>query len=158
MLDGFTNEGLYDGCRPLLSMGKLGWVNWEIIPVVVLYLGSIYSRLPVIPFYLGLNHQISESVIPLKSRVILEGRGIPLLSFNSWGDINRCFNSGTQYSSTIMVCGFPLSPIITYLTVPVPQTVIPEAMPPRITEVWSSFRVTKYSLNGVNMFEAQVSK
>ena len=57
-----------------------------------------------------------------------------------------------------MVYGFPVSSSIMYLTVPVPQIVIPEAMPLRVLSVCSSFRVTKYSLNGVDMCEAQVSK
>ena len=55
-----------------------------------------------------------------------------------------------------MVYGFPVSSSIMYLTVPVPQIVIPEAMLLRVPSVCSSFRVTKSSLNGVDMCEAQV--
>ena len=57
-----------------------------------------------------------------------------------------------------MVYGLPVLSGITYLTVPVPQMVIPEKMLSRVPEVWSLFRVTNYSLNGMDMSEAQVSK
>ena len=57
-----------------------------------------------------------------------------------------------------MAYGFPVSSSITYLTVPVPRMVIPEAMTSRVMALWYSFRVTNYSLNGVDMCEAQVSK
>ena len=77
MLAGFTNGGLQGGLCPLLSMGKLGWVNWEIILLVVFHHGSL---LPVIPLFLGLGNQLRESVLSLKSRVSLEGHGITLLS------------------------------------------------------------------------------
>ena len=57
-----------------------------------------------------------------------------------------------------MVYDFPVSSSITYLTVPVPRMVRPKAILSRVLTVWSSFRVTKSSLNGVEICEAQVSK
>ena len=80
MLSVFTNVVLRGWSRPLLSMVNLGWLNWDIIPEVVLYHGCLEIRMHVIPLYLGIDHQLEESVLSLKSITILEGHGISLLS------------------------------------------------------------------------------
>ena len=80
MLDGLKNVGLQGRLCLLLSMGKLGRANWEIIPEVVLYRGSLERRLPVIPLCLILDFQLDKYDLSLKYRVILEGHGITLLS------------------------------------------------------------------------------
>ena len=78
-------------------MGKLGLVNWEIILAVVLYCGSTESQIHVITQYIGLDHQLGNVLLSIKSRVILKVHGIPLLSMN----ILRWYQSMFQFRDTI---------------------------------------------------------